>query len=71
MKTKDGVKTGVIKKTPKHQFTEDDKHLYNLHIHAWGTIGNSLPYDIYHLVQNCISAKEVINMLNVAYEGTK
>lgn len=55
--TKDSVKTGVIKKTPKHLFSEQDKRLQNLDVHAHTAIGNSLPYDIYHLVHNCVYAK--------------
>lgn len=47
--TKDGVSTGVIKRIPKHQYIEEDKKLINVDVHARTTIGNSLPYDIYHL----------------------
>lgn len=30
----------------------------------------ALPYDVYHLVESCISAKVIITTLIVTYEGT-
>lgn len=68
--TKDSVKTYVVKKAPKHLFSEEDKSLYNLDVRDRAELGNSLPYDIYHLIQNCVFAKEMIHMMTVAYEGT-
>lgn len=34
------------------------------------TMGKSLLYDIYYFLQNCVSTKEMIEMLTVAYEET-
>lgn len=56
--TKDDVKTGVIKKNPKHIFREQDKQLFNLDVHARVAIGNFIPYDTYHLVQHYVLAKK-------------
>ncbi|KAI3523649.1 hypothetical protein L1887_01928 [Cichorium endivia] len=67
--TKDGVPVEK-KATPPHEFTEDDKRLVNLDARARAAIGNSLPYEIYHLVQNCLTAKEMLSTLTVAFEGT-
>ena len=69
--TKDGVATGEKKRTPKHDFTAEDKRLCHLDKKACAAIGNSLPYDIYHLVQNCESGKEMMDTLTVAFEGTE
>ena len=33
-------------------------------------VGNSLPYHVYHFLQNCDSAQEMMENLTVAYEGT-
>lgn len=41
--TKEGVKTGVIKKTPKHQITKEDKQFFSLDVRDRATIGKSLP----------------------------
>ena len=68
--TKDGVADGEKKLTPKHDFTAEDKHLIHLDKKACAAIGNALPYEIYHLVQNCDSAKEIMETLTVAFEGT-
>lgn len=58
------------KGTTTHSFTEDDKKLINLIVCTRAAIGKSLPYDIYHMVHNYVSAKEMIDMLVVAYERT-
>ena len=50
---KDGVASDEKKRTPKHDFTAEDKRLIFLDKKASAAIGNALPYDIYHLVQNC------------------
>ncbi|KAI3752823.1 hypothetical protein L2E82_24860 [Cichorium intybus] len=67
--TKDGV-PGENKATPSHEFTEEDKRLINLDARARAAIGNSLPYEIYHLVQNCLTAKEMLSTLTVSFEVT-
>ena len=68
---KDGVAAGEKKLTPRHEFTAEDKRLCHLDKKACAAIGNSLPYEIYHLVQNCESTKEMMDILTVAFEGTK
>ena len=68
---KDGIAAGEKKPTPKHEFTAEDKRLCHLDKKACAAIGNSLPYEIYHLVQNCESAKEMMDTLTVAFEGTE
>ena len=68
---KDGVASGEKKRTPKHEYTAEDKRLCHLDKKPCAAIGNSLPYDIYHLVQNCESAKEMMDTLTVAFEGTE
>ena len=52
-------------------YTAEDKRLCHLDKKACAAIGNSLPYEIYHLVQNCESAKEMMDTLTVAFEGTE
>ena len=47
---KDGVADGPKKPTEKHQFSEEDRRLVMLDVRARDAIGNSLPYNIYHLV---------------------
>ncbi|KAL4563399.1 hypothetical protein LXL04_027440 [Taraxacum kok-saghyz] len=61
---------GPHKQTPKHDYTAEDKRLIHLDIKARAAIGNALPYDIYHLVTNCESAKDMMETLTVAFEGT-
>ena len=68
---KDGIASSEKKRTPKHDYTAKDKRLCHLDKKACAAIGNSLPYDIYHLVQNCESAKEMMDTLTVAFEGTE
>ena len=68
--TKAGVAEGEKKQTPKHDYTAEDMRLIYLDIKARAAIGNALPYDIQHLVQNCESAKEMMETLTVAFEGT-
>lgn len=52
-----------------HEFNVEDKHLVALDVKTHATIGNTLPYNIYHYVWNCRSTKEIMNKLRVAYEG--
>ena len=68
--TKEGVAEGEKKRTPKHDYTAEDKRLIHLDKRACAAIGKDLPYDIYHLVQNCESAKEMMETVTVAFEGT-
>ena len=68
---KDGVKDGEPKEKPFHEFDENDKRQYNLDVRGRAAIINALPYDIYHLVQNCKSSKEMMDTLTIAYEGTE
>ena len=67
---KDNVPDGPRQATEKHAYTEDDKRMVMLDTRAHAAIGNALPYNIYHLVQNAESAKAMMDALTVAYEGT-
>lgn len=66
---KNGV-PGELKRTHVHAYTEYEKKLVNLDVYACAAIISALPYEIYHLVQNCLSGKEMMDTLTVAYEGT-
>ena len=68
---KDNVKDGEPKEKPSHEFDENDKRQYSLDVRGRAAIINSLPYDVYHLVQNCKTSKEIMDTLTVAYEGTE
>ena len=68
---KDNVKDGEPKEKPFHEFDENDKRQYSLDVRGRAAIINALPYDIYHLVQNWKSSKEMMDTLTVAYEGTE
>ena len=68
---KDNVKDGEPKEKSFHEFDENDKRQYSLDIRGRAAIINALPYDVYHLVQNCKSSKEMMDTLTVAYEGTE
>ena len=61
---------GPLEKKPETSYDDDDKWLINLDVKAGAVIGNSFPYHMYHLVQNCDSAQEMMETLAVAYEGT-
>ena len=56
---KDNVKDGEPKEKPFHEFEENDKRQYSLDVRARAAVINALPYDVYHLVQNCKSSKEM------------
>nr|KAJ0216892.1 hypothetical protein LSAT_V11C300128750 [Lactuca sativa] len=62
---------GTMKKTPKENWTADDKRKHGLDGRAHAAISYSLPYNIFGLVQNCISAKEMMDTLTVSFEGTE
>lgn len=64
---KDGV-PGENKRIVAYAYSEEDKKLINLDVHAHASIGNSLLYHIYHLLQNYFYAKEMIDTIVV--EGT-
>ena len=59
-----------LKQKPKTSNDGDDNKLISVNVKARAAIGNSLPNHVYHLVQNYESAKEMMETLNVAYEGT-
>ena len=61
---------GPLKQNQATSYDDDDKRLLNLDVKARATIGNSLPYHVYHHVHNCESSQEMMDMLAVAYEGT-
>ena len=54
---------GYLKQKPKTSYDDDDKKLFSIDMKARATIGNSLPYYMYHLVQNCESAQEMMDTL--------
>ena len=68
---KDRVADGPKKPASKDLWTLADKHLVSLDVKGRSAIRNSLPYNTFHLVQNCESAKEMMDTLTVAFEGTK
>ena len=68
---KDNVKDGEPKEKPLHEFDEKNTRQYSLDVRARAAIINALPYDVYHLVQNCKSSKEMMDTLTVAYGGTE
>nr|KAJ0204922.1 hypothetical protein LSAT_V11C500296580 [Lactuca sativa] len=68
---KNNVPDGTMKKTPKENWTTDDKRKHGLDVRARAAISYSLPYNIFGLVQNCISAKEMMDTLTVSFEGTE
>ena len=55
----------------KDLWTSTDKHLVSLDVKGRSAISNALPYNTFHLVQNCESAKEMMDTLTVAFEGTE
>ena len=68
---KNNAPDGVMKKTPKENWTSDDKRKNGLDVRARAAISYALPYNIFGLVQNCISAKEMMDTLTVSFEGTE
>ena len=61
---------GPMKQKTKTRYDDGDKRLISLDVKAQEDIGNSILYHMYHLVQNCECAQEMMEMLNVAYEDT-
>nr|KAJ0197446.1 hypothetical protein LSAT_V11C700383020 [Lactuca sativa] len=68
---KNNVPDGAMKKTPRENWTVDDKRKNGLDVRARAAISYALPYNIFGLVQNCISAKEMMDTLIVSFEGTE
>nr|KAJ0204273.1 hypothetical protein LSAT_V11C500229940 [Lactuca sativa] len=68
---KNNVPDGTMKKTPKENWTADDKRKHGLDVRARAAISYSLPYNIFGLAQNCISAKDMMDTLTVSFEGTE
>jgi len=68
---KDRVADGPKKPASKDQWTSNDKHLVSLDVKGRSAISNALPYNTFHLIQNCESAKEMMDTLTVAFEGTE
>lgn len=67
---KDGASTKTVRSL-QHQQNEDEKRNVNMDVHAKETICNAFPYKVYHAVQICISAKEMLKTLKVAFKGFK
>nr|KAJ0194309.1 hypothetical protein LSAT_V11C800413730 [Lactuca sativa] len=68
---KNNVPDGTMKKTPKENWMADDKRKHGLDVRARAAISYALPYNIFGLVQDCISAKEMMYTLTVSFEGTE
>ena len=68
---KDRVADGPMKPASKDLWTSKDKHLVSLDVRGRSAISNSLPYNTFHLVQNCESSKDMLDTLTVAFEGTE
>lgn len=66
----DNAPVGGLMSKPKTSYDEDEKRLMSLYEKESAAIRNSLPYHIYHLVQNCQFAHALMEILTVAYEGT-
>lgn len=67
---KESIKDGEETEKPTHDFNDVDECLVALDVKACVAIANNLPYDVYHIVQNCISANEMMDTLAITYEGT-
>lgn len=65
----DNAPIGPLKKNPEMSYDDDDKKPLSLDVKARVTIGDSLTYHGYHLVQNCESTQEIMDTLIVVYEG--
>ena len=57
---KDCVADGPKKPASKDLWTSTHKHLVSLDVKRRSAISNSLPYNTFHLVQNCESSKEMM-----------
>ena len=68
---KDRVCDGPMKPASKDLWTSKDKHLVSLGVRRRSAISNTLPYNTFHLIQNCESAKDMMDTLTVAFEGTE
>ena len=60
---------GPLKRKPETRHDGDDKKLIRLDVKARVAMGNSLPYHVYHLVKNCESAEEMMDIMTMAYKG--
>ena len=56
---------------PMHLWSDEDKRMVSLDVKARSALVSALPNEIYHQVLNCTSAKEMLDTLTVAYEGTE
>lgn len=66
----DNVHTGGLKQKLTTIYDVEEKIIISLDVKAISAIGNSLPYHIYHLVENYESTQEMMETLIVADEGT-
>ena len=57
--------------TPKKDWTTEDKRKIGLDVRARAAISYALPYSIFSLVQNCTTAKEMMDTLSTSFEGTE
>lgn len=65
--TVNNAPVGGLKQKPKARYDEEDKRIITLNVKARATIGNSLPYHIYCLVQNYEFAQEMMKTQTMAY----
>lgn len=66
---KANVKEGDEVKKFVHKFNDAKKHIVVLDVRACVAIRNSLPYEIYHFVQNFRATMEMMDTPTVDYEG--
>lgn len=50
---KENVQECELVEKPIHEFNDDENFLVALDVRTHASIGNSLPYDIYNIIQNC------------------
>lgn len=50
---------------PMHQWTHDEKKIINIDIRDTVVICSTLHYEAYHMVENLVSSKEMIDTLKI------
>ena len=64
----DDASTSELKKKCVLSYNEEEKSVLNLDVKVRVAIGNSLPYYVYHLVQNCSTAQEIMITLSSTFK---
>ena len=49
-------------------YNKEEKRVLNLNVNVRVAIGNSLPYFVYRLVQNCSTAQEMMITISFAFD---